>query len=301
MKTDEHIAFVHTESKLVNAVMAAIESAGKKFFEAEMPGFLWHYTTIESLHSILESGELWLGNVQYMNDKNELTSSINVIDKSAKKLVNDLKSSTGTKLKSEKIDFVLDMDSFASETFIFSLTTKKDTLSQWMGYAKGATGLAISFSVMELRKVIDDSILSLDFSKVLYDSAQMTKLIKSLSQSLNKIFSSYEYGKDECEEAFAYIDIFLGHCIASYKDFGWREEDEFRLIASSRGGDNIQYVVNNGYVKPYFKVKFDPELAIKEVQLLDRNALRKSGLNEFLSSKGLKRIKTSFSTLNMRF
>lgn len=33
---------------------------------------LYHYTTFEALNSILSSKSIWLGNVHYMNDKNEM-------------------------------------------------------------------------------------------------------------------------------------------------------------------------------------------------------------------------------------
>ena len=110
---------------------------------------LYHYTTVESFVSIMNSGELWASHIRYQNDISE------------QRLIWDhvrarIKARLATTSGNDR-DRLLQVQSLASsplELDIYILCFSKDggdTLGQWRGYG-GSAGVAIGFDPSELKK-----------------------------------------------------------------------------------------------------------------------------------------------------
>ena len=110
---------------------------------------LYHYTTVESFVSIMNSGELWASYIRYQNDISE------------QRLIWDhvrarIKARLATTSGNDR-DRLLQVQSLASsplELDIYILCFSKDggdTLGQWRGYG-GSAGVAIGFDPSELKK-----------------------------------------------------------------------------------------------------------------------------------------------------
>ena len=109
---------------------------------------LYHYTTVESLLGIIESGALWATHIHYLNDTSEahlLWDQIRVVIDS--RLENP---------DETKRDALSELRQFASaptygDIYVVSFSKDGgDRLSQWRGYG-GAGGVAIGFNIAALQ------------------------------------------------------------------------------------------------------------------------------------------------------
>jgi hypothetical protein len=110
---------------------------------------LFHYTTVESFVSIMNSGQLWASHIRYQNDTSEQRL---IWDHVRARIKARLEATSGNDR-----DRLLLFQSLASsplELDLYLLCFSKDggdTLSQWRGYG-GSAGVAIGFDPGELKK-----------------------------------------------------------------------------------------------------------------------------------------------------
>lgn len=109
---------------------------------------LYHYTTFESLEGIIESKELWLGNLRYMNDRMELMYLLDGLCQTIKLEIPEF---------SDKIDGLFKEQNSRFDTmtsFAFSLSTLNDDAAQWDRYSNKGRGVCLRFNVDNLINII---------------------------------------------------------------------------------------------------------------------------------------------------
>ncbi|MCG9630142.1 DUF2971 domain-containing protein [Vibrio sp. Isolate30] len=98
---------------------------------------LWHYTTVDSAHSIIRSNSVWATATAFLNDKNELTQAIELFFEEIKQR------------NPRNIDTII-YESFTYHCkylhYIFSMSTSPNVLSQWRAYGDDGYGLALNLS-----------------------------------------------------------------------------------------------------------------------------------------------------------
>lgn len=131
---------------------------------------LYHYTSMNTFLSMLNSRELWLSNTGTMNDKKETIYFIEMIQ-------NELK-------LYQRKDFFDKVYEQISEhyRYAFCLSTEKDDAAQWERYADSAKGVCIVFNVEELCKCLY-GYSGFMFNRVFYDETvaegNYCKIVKS--------------------------------------------------------------------------------------------------------------------------
>ena len=89
---------------------------------------LFHYTTPDSLYSIIESKKLWATQIQHLNDTSEFQHGVDVALLEIRDF--EKKSLPGEDLLFESLKKrVRSMD--GARSFVFSLSEQSDLLSQW--------------------------------------------------------------------------------------------------------------------------------------------------------------------------
>lgn len=130
------------------------------FNEDECPEFLYHYTSIDPLYSIIKNNELWIGNTAAMNDRSEI-----------KEFYNNFKNCLISKFpdKQNSIDALfkkVSRDIKGKYPFVMSFSPLEDDAAQWERYGDNARGVCIRFNVRRLAEQL--SVLPFTIGKVYY-------------------------------------------------------------------------------------------------------------------------------------
>lgn len=103
---------------------------------------LYHYTSMNTFLSMLNSRELWLTNTGTMNDRKEMVHFIEMIQKELAEF--------------RRVDFFDKVYEHIPShyKYAFCMSTERDDAAQWERYADSARGVCIAFDVEELCKCL---------------------------------------------------------------------------------------------------------------------------------------------------
>lgn len=137
---------------------------------------LYHYTSMNSFLSMLNSREIWLTNTGTMNDRKEMIHFIEMIQKELAKFQ-----------RTDFFDKVYEQI-LLHYKYAFCLSTERDDAAQWERYADSARGVCIAFDVEELCKCLyyyNDFM----FNRVFYDESiaenMYCKIVKAYFETGN--------------------------------------------------------------------------------------------------------------------
>lgn len=125
-------------------------------------GVLYHYCSAQAFLSIVQSRSLWLSSLSMANDTLEGRLLRSLLVEEAKK--RQMKASRVTELDQYLAALEETVDGFA-----LCLSTVRDQLSQWRGYADDGRGFAIGFSADYLLKLASTAPSRVDLLPVIYD------------------------------------------------------------------------------------------------------------------------------------
>ena len=116
----------------------------------DIPSKMYHYTSLESLCSIVENQEFWLGDTRQMNDYNEALELLNILNS----LLNedaDLRDDPQCR------DVILSINRntlLKTPIYVACFTKLADDAAQWERYANNAAGVAIEFDVAKFERAM---------------------------------------------------------------------------------------------------------------------------------------------------
>lgn len=210
---------------------------------------LFHYTSAQAIQSILSNQKIWLTDIRFLNDSEELHNGLNIFLHELKNLQNI--SSLDEKYIKDAIEYIEDTLSDKTNLgieedpfYVFSLGKAKDRLSQWRTYGN----YAIEFDEANLEEFIP--ILHLCH----YDDDSKRKIAKNiLLKSLEKMCldTNINHGCFGLAGLNAIEDIV--EQAATFKHAGFFEEEEVRII-SQLGQNTIQYRAKNNMLIPYLEL-----------------------------------------------
>lgn len=241
--------------------------------QSSVSPILYHYTTIDSLLSILKSGSLRLSNVKFCNDPNEVQYGINFLqrfwddiggnylidesDRSFHREIQRLLHLMNYSLCSKDIrdDLIKKLDQNPSflkvdtsfenskhQSFLFCLSEDGDNLRQWFPYADGGNGVCLGFK--NLRNDNDSFFQKKEtLLKTVYKSYDLIlSVIYRYFQNLHSIYKNVkesEIQNDINDSSFIkfYFELVSSQILSlifSLKDAGFEDEREHRFIISDR-------------------------------------------------------------------
>lgn len=252
---------------------------------------LYHYTSTDTLIKILTSKCIWLSNSQSLNDSKEISWGLEKISSVINsKKINKIKPDQFRKvLKDLRISF-----------YIFSLSSKSDSLSQWRAYANDGSGVSIGFSFPpELSRELKTFEIAPQptLAEVIYNEKDQEDII-----------SNYINNKNESIDLIQY----LLPLIAKFKNPAFSEEHEHRITIVAHSFPIHQHLPENfspikfrerdGALISYCEYPLKEPLSniIKQVVIGPRSKVSELEMRLLLDSHNLSNVEILFSKASYR-
>ncbi|WP_322470402.1 DUF2971 domain-containing protein [Hydrogenophaga sp. SNF1] len=204
-------------------------------FYAERPTeALAHYTNVQGLCGALTTGTLWATHIQFLNDSKEFIHATGL----AKAYMQRIRSSARFSGFEELIDRMVELiDGMPGTTWVISLSTKRDLLSQWRGYCSGG-GYNLAFDPAKLEDFAKKQLFVLN--RCTYDRVHQAALIEELVEYAIESYPGFvpdqvldsDREEDHKRMLFCAKWFFpkMSRLASTMKDPSFHEEDEWRLI-----------------------------------------------------------------------
>jgi len=226
-----------------------------------VPSIIWHYTNIQAFKNLVESNDLWLTDIEYLNDSTEFSHGFSYLSSRLQKADYDIKSDhiefhkILEKIFKENLDVLENMTVMPRISVVcFGMCVGGDDLTQWKGYGHGGTGVAIGFDrdaplfwrshIATLGRVIYDNKLKdlLADRIALYvgfaakaDMAQETSIVPKYFPNLHFMYES------KLLDLLMEISVFL-------KDEGFNTENEARFVYNRNASNEDETADNRAVI-----------------------------------------------------
>ncbi len=292
---------------------------------------LYHYTSTEGLYGILANQQLWLTHAGYLNDTEEFIYGLGVIMEEVQTYQSEVNARilAGESGLSELIRYIdgalnsFDFDSLINSDhalaggmskdeklllvstfqdritpFVSCLSTERDQLSQWRGYARG--GYAIRFDAEALQstmRLLDrdgsgiESGPNLRMAKVLYAAEdfrdEVRDVVRStinslpeLSKKLHHMYAANSFGIDKINRLVSSM-LSQGSLLKNRK---FHEESEYRITVNCQ--ETFVTPSALGFT-PRAAISFDSS-AVKEIIVgpSEFAVVRRLSVQRYLDSSG---------------
>ena len=254
----------------------------------------FHYTDLSGFISIIQNRELWMSNVSFINDRNEMQDGISICQKMIRDYLNgDLtcNQKNGLEIIWSKLDKGISGGSWDSnkfDMFASCFCMEGDLLTQWRGYGENG-GIAIGFDQRQLRqccrlmasnlyneeirngtepeRMLPHNEMTPLLKKVIYDDTEKEIIIKII---LDLCLESLDYQNDDallewvCSEftdiIFRYMPLFKNSSFFSEQElryvFSAETSKTMRIAAAPlRRTQIIDFRTRNGLILPFIKFK----------------------------------------------
>jgi hypothetical protein len=223
--------FDETADEVVKSFVATVEAQ-------EAPPLIYHYTNDVGLKGILETGEVWLSDIFYLNDPSELRHGYShVVNTLAEKAENG---PPEAKLFAEHFAAASGLQEIA-HFFVCSFSSDGDELGQWRAYADNGRGYALGFDgkALEALFVRDNGapIPNNSTFPVTYDDGVLAGIHRQLVDGMFSLISLPRGARMESSILRAYMVELSAtlsmHALRSalfFKHEAYRSEQEFRFL-----------------------------------------------------------------------
>ncbi|WP_426943844.1 DUF2971 domain-containing protein [Pseudomonas oryzihabitans] len=262
----------------------------------DFPETLYHYTSSTVLLSILSNRSIWLSSKWHLNDSKEgvLFKELmeEIYESNKKKYPNGNPASTNEIL-----------EQYGS--YVNCLSSDRDMLSQWRGYAGDGSGVSIGLDTATILRLVETNKDKLFLGQVEYVgeghtlSVQKTGIIKALLK--NKVAPSERFISRALKTAW------------NIKPIAFKEEREYRIILNIpvdpskniSSSDNIKrgFRAAHDSIREYYEISFaqdDFQKLVKSITLGPKNTSDTKAIEGLLTDRGLANVKVFRSTATYR-
>lgn len=257
-----------------------------------LPATIHHYTSAEGLQGILGNRELWLTDIDFLNDEMEVRYALQIASIEAQSMIRAFEKSPEMLMTPrgfqvleatvEKLNERLDLDEevlspWEESLFVASFCQSADLLSMWRAYGASAEGYSVEFDVDVLRDVFSEKPEARGLTPVEYDDMIAT------NGGLFGEISRVQYGtgpglfgdalvrargtQDDDAHALAErLRSELARVCALIKHPAFEEEDEVRLVIRPQGdtAPRPRLRSGGGHLLPYQVIRF-PHEAVRSI------------------------------------
>jgi hypothetical protein len=152
---------------------------------AALPPTLYHYTDSAGLHGMLLNGKIWLTQSYFLNDSTEGSHFV----EQGVNFIRDRKNKNRKSAFDKFYEIVLEKLPEAwdrTESYIFSLSERRDDLSQWRGYAREGSGFTIGFDGASLRRSSRGRDLLFHFAKIEYSHDRQVEIVRRIVEEIEQ-------------------------------------------------------------------------------------------------------------------
>lgn len=274
----------HENLKMVNENIFNI----KEHKEGSIPLILYHYTSYAGMIGMISSGKVWLTDIGYLNDTEEMTHGIEFINNH---IENIKESSSDIENELIRRSTITTSQSCASEGYyIMCFCSNNDLLSQWRAYGSGGGGYSFGFNSLEIEK--NEQI---QIRKVIYNDDDKREIINTIYnetlKSLTELTNKNKYTINDLDnlgilpEYSQFLRSHLDELAYTFKHSSFLEENEWRVMFKfSRYHDinDLLFRDNKNFPIPYLNKSLNsgdeslPLVSITVGPTLNKNLTEKS-------------------------
>lgn len=225
---------------------------------------IYHYTDSNALISILENKKLWLNDVLFMNDKNELFDAFLLLAELGNEEENKDYSVLFNIINQMRHDPQMIGNFFFDGYMITSFCKEADLLEMWRGYGNGGQKYCLGFDEEVLIELAEQQYPGTKFvlSECVYDKEEKKKVLKKFLESrpLGIKTELVNDGKEyrQTLDTKWFTDFVL--LSLSFKNSGFISEKEVRLIGYIIDRDKKKHRVNKFGITPYYELDLTKEV-----------------------------------------
>jgi len=246
----------------------------------DRPRALWHYTSADGLHGILRSSTLRFSHVRFVNDATDGVFGWSTV----KQILNESFADTPELLPTLTAAYSYGDNSHDRlQYFVFCLSERSDSLSQWRAYGRGGSGYALCFSTDKLLRCVGVDPSSYDprrpallaascfLAKTSYNKHEMQNALYIGAYTVLDYMKQLEAAQLSTEEKHCAVqhanELFADYLIRSaisFKDPSFSDEGEWRLVVGVRThgalddvGPDVQFRVDGDMIKPFVELALD--------------------------------------------
>jgi len=191
---------------------------------------LYHYTRRGGLLGIVRDKQVWASNARYLNDAQELSEGRQLLLKMLDG--RGFPSNSPESRFREDFKSSLDVLQTTTDVFVFSLSERDDSLSQWRSYCRAGNGYAVGFDVEGLQAIAKSSWGYL--SKCRYHTTEQEQLMQLvIDDALARLKEDLgKYSEEEHARRNAIVFGLASFLLAApmVKNQAFEEEREWRLL-----------------------------------------------------------------------
>jgi hypothetical protein len=234
---------------------------------ADPPDVLWHYTDAEGFRSIVTNGNFRFSHARVLNDPTEIALGwsrvTSELDAEILREVHLREFFTMTKTVAGGVHAKY-------HYFIFSLSERDDSLSQWRAYGSAGSGYALGFPTNKIGKAREDGEFYL--ARLVYKEDRQRALVRAAILRTRAAFNEIleqpippDHQPGIIHRANVSLSQYLLRISLLFKDASFEDESEWRLIVgySAGGGDQdvemmkrIDFRSSGGLAKPFIDFDF---------------------------------------------
>jgi len=233
---------------------------------------LFHYTSAEGLHGILEHKTLWLSKVSTFND----TSEMHYGGEAIREVIDEaLRSQPRAQNLALDLEAVAEkgkrfVEQLSSHCYAFCFCSHHDRLSQWRAYGAGAAGFEIGFDRVRLETYLASKSLRVsDPMPILYGKRRVRSAAGRFVSEASAIAAKPEHGLKGSDltnfnDEFGFR-LFLFSLATKNPCFS--EEKEWRIIQVGFDQKDVKFRPRHGITLPYLELPGVPPEVFVSVTL----------------------------------
>lgn len=275
-----------------------------------------HYTNLNGLYGIIESGGFWLSDHRFLNDIEEFENGRKLTRNLLEDLLEKERYSNFSEVLNETIN---QLDAYREPPYyVCSFSKKADSLDQWRSYANNGQGISITFD--NTRKSLSHFHVMpiLSVSKVLYDDHSKVKIIlRTIRRYKNEYLNDLEYENPINIEDWGFnLSNHLAFEFINFKHSEYSSEEEIRMAVSSsylHHFSGIKHRVGKDRIIPYITSKdiyndsFVEHLGTDKLPIIEvrvgpavNQSITAKSIEEYLICKGYDSVKVIKSNVPYR-
>ena len=199
--------------------------------------YIYHYTSLDGLKGILESGEIWATDIRFLNDTSEATHGVNSIRRHIEEYIAAQRHSDT--FGADVLELWNRIE-WKQRSFVACFSKKDDDLSQWRAY--GRMGYSIGFDRAALeRNGLNPPIVK--FCDLHYSDEMLKNEVWELLTELERVMNGRTLGRAPGSPlSHLYSDLIyyvsrMMELISRYKDEAFKDEAEVRALHLSNEKD----------------------------------------------------------------
>ncbi|MFV0593404.1 MAG: DUF2971 domain-containing protein [Draconibacterium sp.] len=242
------------KSQFCDQLMLNILFNDKLNKQADTSDLIYHYTSLESAISIIETQSFFCSHINFLNDKKEYKYGVELLSDIFSRLENENFETEIIKIAKENISKI-----HSSERFTTCFSKEGDLLGQWRAYANNGKGLSIGFDLFKFEKSIQQKIYG---KHVDYDRESQEETLKELIKQVIKFYNKFKEKVNWKEHSYEWLVAsvifeYLDGIIAPYKDNCFKDEKEYRFEyvidgkINKKGKEEWRFRASDNLIVPY--------------------------------------------------